>query len=186
MSVLIEENNTLKSTLKDEVGELREWQSDINRKLEEIEVNQNVSNISNQLKVIESERESEKKRINVIHNLVKEFSSNLVETEQNFKQSIQEVQEDVQSIRENICEMLTEVPQVTMSSLETRFCNIDLTPMQRLHLRKLVNEKKKRNCIACKNNQDPDWIIRSGKLCRKSDYKVFDFKPVQHEFEQPP
>ena len=62
----------------------------------------------------------------------------------------------------------------------------DLTPMQRLHLRQLVNEKKKRNCIARKNNQDPDWIIRSGKLCRKSDYKVFDFKPVQHEFEQPP
>ncbi len=50
----------------------------------------------------------------------------------------------------------------------------DLTPMQRTHIRQLVNEKKKRNCLALRNNQDPDWIIRGEKLCRKSDYKVYD------------
>ena len=313
LSVLIEENNTLKSTLKDEIGDLREWQSDINTKVEEITTaNQNVSNLAHQLKEIEAKRESEKKQITVIHNLVKSFNGNLAEIEQNSKQSIQEVQEDVQSVRENICEMLTEVPQVTMSSLETRFSNIeemlsttvetiesrnclynassqpsltfddistaevaneiedrrrregnvvlhnvpensdqvsdedsvnsilmhvlgkeieikrdsitnkpriyrlgkkipgknrsikchlkskemceqilsqsrrlsesstfsqvvlqgDLTPNQRSHIRQLVNEKKKRNSLACKNNQDPDWVIRSGKLCRKSDYTM--------------
>ncbi len=41
------------------------------------------------------------------------------------QKSIQEVCEDVQSIRENICEMLSDVPKVTMSSLETRFSNIE-------------------------------------------------------------
>ncbi len=303
LSVLIEENNTLKSTLEEEVRDLREWQSDINTKVEEITVNQNVSNIARQLREIETERESEKKQISVMHDLVKTFNSNLTEIEQNSKQSIQDMQEDVQSIRENICEMLTEVPQVTMSSLETRFCNIeemlsttvetiesknsvysassqpslnfndistaevaneiedrqrrkwnlvlhnvpenhdqgsdeesinsilidiqrdsvtnkariyrlgkkvpgknrsikchlkskemceqvlsqsrrlyessnfsqvvlqgDLTPRQRSHIRQLVNEKKRRNYLARKNNQDPDWVIRGGKLCRKSDY----------------
>ncbi len=50
----------------------------------------------------------------------------------------------------------------------------DLTPMQRSHIRRLVNEKKKRNCVARENNQDPDWIIRSGKLYRKGDFKVCD------------
>ncbi len=313
LSVLIEENNTLKSTLKDEIGDLHEWQSDINMKVDEITTeNQNASKIVHQLKEIENERESEKKRITVIHDLVKTFNGNLAEIEQNSKQSFQEVQEDVQSVKENICEMLTEVPQVTMSSLETRFCNIeqmlstaietnesknsvysacslpslnfndistaevaneiedrrrregnlvlhnvpensdpdsdedavtsilvhvlgkeidiqrdlitnksriyrlgrkipgknrsikchlkskemceqvlsqsrrlsesstfsqvvlqgDLTPMQRSHIRQLVNEKRKRNTIARKSNQDPDWIIRSGKLCRKSDHNV--------------
>ena len=46
----------------------------------------------------------------------------------------------------------------------------DLTPLQRSHIRQLVNEKKKRNAIARKNNQDTDWIIRGGKLCRRSDF----------------
>ena len=120
LSALIEENNILKTTLKDEIGDLREWQIDVNMKVEEItKENKNVSNIVHQLNEIETERESEKKRISVIHDLVKTFNSNLAEIEQNSKQSIHEVQEDVQSIRENICEMLTEVPQVTMSSLET-------------------------------------------------------------------
>ncbi len=120
LSALIEENNILKTTLKDEIGDSREWQIDVNMKVEEItKENKNVSNIVHQLNEIETERESEKKRISVIHDLVKTFNSNLAEIEQNSKQSIHEVQEDVQSIRENICEMLTEVPQVTMSSLET-------------------------------------------------------------------
>ena len=84
LSVLMEENNTLKSTLKDEVGDLQEWQSDINMKVKEITAaNQNVSNFVNQLNVIETERESEKKRITVIHDLVKTFNGNLAEIEQN-------------------------------------------------------------------------------------------------------
>ena len=44
----------------------------------------------------------------------------------------------------------------------------DLTPMQRSQLRQLVNEKKKRNSLTRKNNQDPNWVIRGGKLCRKT------------------
>ncbi len=93
--------------------------------MEDITVNPNVSNIEHRLREIETEGESERKEITVMHSLVNKFNSNLTEIEQNSKQSIQEVQEDVQSIRENICEMLNEVPQITMSSLETRFCNIE-------------------------------------------------------------
>ncbi len=45
----------------------------------------------------------------------------------------------------------------------------DLTPMQRRHIKELVMEKKRRNCCAKENNEEPDWIVRNGKLCRKSD-----------------
>ncbi len=99
LSVLLEENSTLKSTLKDDVEDLREWQRDLSKKVEEIIV----SNIAPQLKEIENNRESMKKRVAVIHDLVKKFNNNLAEIEQSSKQSIEGVQEDVQSIRENIC-----------------------------------------------------------------------------------
>ncbi len=72
-----------------------------------------------------SEIESEKKQRNVIHELVKTFNRQLTEIEENSKQSIQHVEENVRSMNENICEMLNEVPQLTMSSLETRFCSIE-------------------------------------------------------------
>ncbi len=88
LAVLIEENNTLKSTLEEEVEDLREWQRDINKKMGEIRDNQNVSNMAHQLKNIETERESEKNQLTVIHGLVKTFNSNLAEIEQNSKQSI--------------------------------------------------------------------------------------------------
>ncbi len=306
LSVLIEKNHTLTTTLENELEDLQQQQNDINQRLENVSY----------------ERESEKKEITVMHGLVKTFNSKLTEIQENSKQSIQEVQEDVQSIRENICEMLEEVPQVTMSSLETRFNNIeerldtsvetnesknsvntnlvnmyspcnhsskssftkmsseniefheklmsevpnevderqkrkkalvihnveetdndaedktqvanilnsiiedenlvqqqclkiyrlgrtssrnrtvkvhfqseefcknvlqharklsdssqykhivfqpDLTPKQRQHLKLLVEEKEQRNCYAAQHNEEPDWIIRRGKLCRRSD-----------------
>ncbi len=259
----------------------------------------------------------------MIHDLVKKFNDNLAEIETNSKQSIEEVQGDVHSIRENICEMLNEVPQLTMSSLETRFSNIeerlsttiettsvnsslndayyptnnrsmlsatttgtestksheefmlevanevddrqkrrktlvihnieendndvddyrqvtnilneiidsdhpleqqdlkiyrlgrrtsgkkrtvkvhlksedlcrnvlqqtiklrtsnqfkhvvlqpDLTPIQRHRLKVLVEEKKQRNCYAVQCNEEPDWIIRRGKICRRRDLEFF-------------
>ncbi len=307
LSVLIEKNHTLTSTLENEVKDLQQEQNAINQRLDKISC----------------QRESAKKEITVMHGLVKTFNSKLTEIEENSQQSIKEVEEDVQSIRENICEMLEEVPQVTMSSLETRFNNIearletsgetiesknsfnsvntglidvysqcnhsskssftktsiesheelmsevanevderqkrrkalvihnieendndaedeaqvsnilnrviedenlvqqqwmkiyrlgrripnrnrtvkvlfqsedfcknvlqnarkisdsnqykhivfqpDLTPMQRQHLKLLVEEKKQRNCYAAQHNEQPDWIIRRGKLCRRSD-----------------
>ena len=45
----------------------------------------------------------------------------------------------------------------------------DLTPIQRHHLKMLVKEKKQRNYQAEQCKEDPDWIIRSGKLCRRRD-----------------
>ena len=45
----------------------------------------------------------------------------------------------------------------------------DLTPSQRQHLKMLVKEKKQRNCLAAHHNDEPDWIIRRGKLCRRRD-----------------
>ncbi len=311
LSVLIEKNHTLTSALDNEVEALQQQQNDINQRMEEIS----------------GESTSQKKETTVIHGLVKTFNSKLTEVEENSKQSILEVQEGIQSIRENICEMLQEVPQVTMSSLETRFSNIearletsgetiesknsvntglideyspcnhsskpsfttisstnieshenfmvevanevherqkrrralvihnieenddddaednrqvkkilneitddanlvqqqqlkiyrlgrrsptknrtikvhlksedfctdvlnhtkklresqrynhivvqpDLTPTQRRHLKMLVNEKKQRNCYALQCQEEPDWIIRSGKLCRRRDSSI--------------
>ncbi len=40
LATLIEENNSLKSTLEDEVEDLREWQKDINKKVQDITLNQ--------------------------------------------------------------------------------------------------------------------------------------------------
>ncbi len=45
----------------------------------------------------------------------------------------------------------------------------DLTPLQRTHLKSLVQEKKERNQYAIQCKEDPDWVIRMGKLCRKGD-----------------
>ncbi len=45
----------------------------------------------------------------------------------------------------------------------------DLTPIQRHHLKMLVKEKKQRNYQAVQCKEDPDWTIRSGKLCRRRD-----------------
>ena len=86
---------------------------------------QHLSNIAQRLKVIEDERESEKKEMSVLHRLLTTFNGKLFEVEENSNVAIQEIQEDLQSIRENVCDMLKEVPQVTMSSLETRFSNIE-------------------------------------------------------------
>ncbi len=45
----------------------------------------------------------------------------------------------------------------------------DLTPLERLQLRKLVREKRLHNTQARGNGEEPEWIIRNGTLCRKSD-----------------
>ncbi len=310
LSVLIEKNHNLTSTLDNEVEALQQQQNDINQRVEEIS----------------RESTSQKKETSVIHGLVKTFNSKLTEVEEKSKQSIQEAQDDIQSIRENICEMVQEVPQITMSSLETRFSNIearletsgetiesknsvntgltddyspcihsskqsftnisstnieshedfmvevanevhdrqkrrkalvihnveendddaednrqvtnilneiiddvnlvqqqqlniyrlgrrsptkkrtikvhfksedfcteilnhtkklresklynhivfqpDLTPIQRHHLKMLVNEKKRRNCYALQCQEEPDWLIRRGKLCRRRDLSI--------------
>ncbi len=41
------------------------------------------------------------------------------------------------------------------------------TPMQCVHLKKLVHEKKRRNSEAKQNHEEPDWIIQGGILCRR-------------------
>ncbi len=45
----------------------------------------------------------------------------------------------------------------------------DLTPKQRSHIKQLVLEKRRRNACAQENNEQPDWVIRNGKLCRRRD-----------------
>ena len=45
----------------------------------------------------------------------------------------------------------------------------DLTPKQRSQLKSLVSEKKLRNSYAVQCGEQPDWIIREGKLYRKQD-----------------
>ena len=46
----------------------------------------------------------------------------------------------------------------------------DLTPLERLNLKKSVTEKRKRNLNATKEGEEADWIIRGGILCRKQDF----------------
>ncbi len=43
----------------------------------------------------------------------------------------------------------------------------DMTPMERIHLKKLVYEKKRRNFEARQNHEEPNWMIRGGILCRR-------------------
>ena len=46
----------------------------------------------------------------------------------------------------------------------------DLTPLERLNLKKLVREKRLRNLNATNMGEEADWIIRGGILCRKCDF----------------
>ncbi len=45
----------------------------------------------------------------------------------------------------------------------------DLTPLQRHHLKSLVHEKRERNLRATQCNEEPDWVIKNGRLSRKCD-----------------
>ena len=44
----------------------------------------------------------------------------------------------------------------------------DMTSMERIHLKKLVYKKKRRNFEARQNHEEPNWTIRGGILCRRS------------------
>ncbi len=44
----------------------------------------------------------------------------------------------------------------------------DMTPLERVHLRRLVYEKNRRNHIARMNQQEPIWTIRGGIICQKT------------------
>ncbi len=45
----------------------------------------------------------------------------------------------------------------------------DMTPLQRIHLKRLLHEKKRRNYEARSKQEEPNWTIRGGILCRKTD-----------------
>ncbi len=57
----------------------------------------------------------------------------------------------------------------------TKYKNIviqpDLTPLQRRQLKTLLKEKKLRNSYAEQCNEEPDWVIREGRLCRKHNLR---------------
>ena len=75
---------------------------------------------------------------------------------------------------EDLCE------QILMQSRKLtkfhEFCQVvlqpDLTFHQRIHIKQLVSEKKRRNNLALEKNEEADWIIRDGKLYRKRDIYV--------------
>ena len=46
----------------------------------------------------------------------------------------------------------------------------DLTPLERLNLKKLLTEKRIRNLNATRVGEEADWIICAGILCRKQDF----------------
>ncbi len=72
---------------------------------------------------------------------------------------------------QEVCEQLLMQSRSLINS--TKYNNVivqaDLTPKQRSHLKKLVLEKRRRNRCAEENNEEPDWVIRNEKLCRKSN-----------------
>ncbi len=76
LSVLIEENNILKDTVTTDLENLHEWQKYIDKKVQEID----------------TETETVKKRVTVIHKLVETFNSNLIKIEEKSKQSTQDSQ----------------------------------------------------------------------------------------------
>ncbi len=45
----------------------------------------------------------------------------------------------------------------------------DLSPLERIHLKNLVYEKNRRNHAARARQQEANWMIRGGILCRKGD-----------------
>ncbi len=75
---------------------------------------------------------------------------------------------------EDLCEQILMQSRKLTKSHE--FCQVvlqpDMTFIQRMHIKQLVKEKKRRNNIALENNEDADWIIRDGKLYRKRDIYV--------------
>ena len=75
---------------------------------------------------------------------------------------------------EDLCEqLLMQSRKLTQSH---QFCQVvlqpDMTFLQRAHLKHLVREKKRKNSLACDNNEEADWIIRDNKLYRKRDIYV--------------
>ena len=75
---------------------------------------------------------------------------------------------------ENLCEQLLLQSRKLTKSQE--FCQVvlqpDLTFHQRIHIKQLVREKKRRNNLALEKNEEADWIIRDGKLYRKRDIYI--------------
>ncbi len=45
----------------------------------------------------------------------------------------------------------------------------DMTPLERIQLKRLVHEKRRRNHAARASQQEANWTIRGGILCRKTD-----------------
>ena len=46
----------------------------------------------------------------------------------------------------------------------------DMTPLERVQLKRLVYEKNRRNHVARKNHEDANWTIRGGIICQKTNY----------------
>ncbi len=44
----------------------------------------------------------------------------------------------------------------------------DMTPLERIHLKRLVYEKNRRNHVARMNHEDANWTIRGGVICQKT------------------
>ena len=42
----------------------------------------------------------------------------------------------------------------------------DLTPLQRHHLKSLVHKKRERNLRAIQCNEEPNWVIKNGRISR--------------------
>ncbi len=82
----------------------------------------------------------------------------------------------VHFISSEICEHILENARKLAGSAKYKFVVLqkDLTTLERLNLKKLVTEKRKRNLIASNRGLEADWIIRDNILCRKRDlYAVF-------------
>ncbi len=138
LSTLVEENNMLRSTLQEEVEDIREWQNGIDKRFEDTSLQQNkksnssikeqnhpqeqMNSFEQRLQTIESESEHKKKEVTVMHDLVQTFNQKLTEIETSSQESIHDVGKEVQSIKDNVNQMLSEIPQV--NSIETRFASI--------------------------------------------------------------
>ncbi len=68
-----------------------------------------------------------------------------------------------------LCDKILSISRRLMKS--ENYSNIvlqkDMTPMERIHLKRLVYEKKRRNHEAMQNQEEPNWTIQCGILCRR-------------------
>ncbi len=118
LSTLVEENYTLKSTLEEEVGELREWQKDITEKVEEMSLNQTkpTSNACKEVKEVQEQMYKFQSALDESEQLLKEKNVRLV--------GLPEKDDDPGQLKQRIVEVsktLLNIENITINDIDEAY-----------------------------------------------------------------